>query len=110
MKLEQMSIKELAALLGVSTDTIRRAARSNIIPSSRKGTAYRFDWEKVRRVMRARAQELPSRRSKVTGAPGGESRPRAKRIAPDVVTRGHLPHTSLQEVYLFDEFTIHAHH
>ena len=29
MKLEQMSIKELAALLGVSTDTIRRAARSN---------------------------------------------------------------------------------
>ena len=32
--------------------------------------------------MRARAQELPSRRSKVTGAPGGESRPRAKRNAP----------------------------
>jgi excisionase family DNA binding protein len=58
MKAEQMSIKELAALLGVSTDTVRRAARSNIIPSSREGTAYRFEWEKVRQVMRARAQEV----------------------------------------------------
>lgn len=43
-----MSIKQLADLIGVSTDTIRRAARSGLIPSTRKGTAYRFDWRKVR--------------------------------------------------------------
>ena len=62
MKTKQLSIKELAALLGVSTDTVRRAARSKLIPSSREGTAYRFDWEKVRQAMRARAQ-VASRRS-----------------------------------------------
>ena len=54
-----MSITELAELLGVSTDTVRRAARSGLIPSTRESTAYRFDWEKVRQAMRARAQEMP---------------------------------------------------
>ena len=29
-----MSIKELAELVGVSTDTVRRAARSGLIPST----------------------------------------------------------------------------
>lgn len=88
MKTKQLSIKELAALLGVSTDTVRRAARSKLIPSSREGTAYRFDWEKVRQAMRGRARELGSHRSMQTGAPDGESRPRAQHNAPDVVTRG----------------------
>ena len=88
MNTKQLSIKELAALLGVSTDTIRRAARSKLIPSSREGTAYRFDWEKVRQAMRGRAQEVASQRSRQIGAPDGESRPRAQRNAPDVVTRG----------------------
>ena len=83
-----MSIKQLAKLLGVSTDTVRRAARKGLIPSSREGTAYRFDWEKVRQAMRARAEEVASRRSTMTSAPDGESRPRAQRNAPDVVTRG----------------------
>ena len=82
-----MSIKDLAELLGVSTDTVRRAARSGLIPSTRKGTAYRFNWPKVRQAMRARAQQMPYRRSKVASAPGGESRPRAGN-APDLVTRG----------------------
>jgi excisionase family DNA binding protein len=63
MKTKQLSIKELAALLGVSTDTVRRAARSKLIPSSREGTAYRFDWEKVRQAMRGRARELGSHRA-----------------------------------------------
>ena len=89
MKKKQMSIKELAALIGVSTDTVRRAARSGLIPSSREGTAYRFDWEKVRQAMRARAQLMPYRRSKVASAPGGESRRRAGQDAPGLVTRGH---------------------
>jgi excisionase family DNA binding protein len=83
-----MSIKELAELLGVSTDTVRRAARSGLIPSTREGTAYRFDWEKVRKAMRARALEVASRLSTMASAPGGESRPRAQENAPDVVTRG----------------------
>ena len=83
-----LSIKQLAELVGVSTDTVRRAARSGLIPSTREGTAYRFDWEKVRQAMRARAQEVASRRSKMASAPGGESRPRAQANAPDVVTRG----------------------
>jgi excisionase family DNA binding protein len=71
-----MSIKELAERLGVSPDTVRRAARSGLIPSTREGTAYRFDWEKVRQAMRTRAQEVASRRSMRASAPDGESRPR----------------------------------
>jgi excisionase family DNA binding protein len=53
-----MSIKELAELLSVSTDTIRRAARSGLIPSTREGTAYRFDFKKVRQAMEKRANEM----------------------------------------------------
>ena len=83
-----MSIKQLAELLVVSPDTVRRAARSGLIPSTREGTAYRFDWEKVRQAMRARALEMASRRSTMASAPDGESRPRAQANAPDVVTRG----------------------
>jgi excisionase family DNA binding protein len=85
---ELMSIKQLAELLGVSPDTVRRAARSGLIPSTREGTAYCFDWKKVRQAMRARAQEVASRRSKMASAPDGESRPRAQRNAPELVTRG----------------------
>jgi excisionase family DNA binding protein len=78
-----MSIKQLAELLAVSTDTIRRAARSGLIPSTREGTAYRFDWPKVRRGMEARAKERPYRRNKTASAPGGESRPRAAQSPPN---------------------------
>ena len=80
---ELMSMKQLAVLLGVSTDTIRRAARSGLIPSSRDGTAYRFDWEKVRQAMRARAQQMPYRRSKVASAPAGNGRRRGVQSPPD---------------------------
>jgi len=72
-----LSIKQLAELHGVSMDTIRRAARKGLIPSTREGTAYRFDWRKVRRAMEARAKEMRNRRSMQASAPGGESRPRA---------------------------------
>ena len=70
-----LSIKQLAGLLGVSTDTIRRAARKGLIPSTREGTAYRFDWRNVRRAMEARAKEMRNRRSTRASAPDGESRP-----------------------------------
>ena len=87
MKTLDLSIKELAAIIGVSTDTIRRAARRGEIPSTRVGTAYRFDLRQVRRQPAARHAERPR-----------------------LVTRGHYPQGSLQEVYRFDEFTLHPHH
>jgi excisionase family DNA binding protein len=83
-----MSIKQLAELLGVSPDTVRRAARSGLIPFTREGTAYRFDWDKVRQAMRARAQQMPNRRSKESARQpamaGG-----AQSDCPRTVTRGH---------------------
>jgi excisionase family DNA binding protein len=84
-----LSIKQLAERLGVSPDTVRRAARSGLIPSTREGTAYRFDWERVRHAMSARALEVASRRRMRASAPDGDSRPRAQANAPVVVTRGH---------------------
>ena len=82
-----LSIKELAELVGVSTDTVRRAARKGLIPFTREGTAYRFDWDKVRQAMRARAQQMPNRRSKESArqpalASGAQS------DCPRTVTRG----------------------
>jgi excisionase family DNA binding protein len=78
-----MSIKQLAELLGVSTDTVRRAARSGLIPSTREGTAYRFDVKKVRQAMEKRANEMRTRRSLQASAPGGKCRPRAAQSPPD---------------------------
>lgn len=43
MKTSDLSIKELAAFIGVSTDTIRRAVRKGEIPWTRVSTALRFD-------------------------------------------------------------------
>ena len=43
MKTSDLSFKELAAFIGVSTDTIRRAVRKGEIPATRVGTALRFD-------------------------------------------------------------------
>ncbi|WP_455244770.1 excisionase family DNA-binding protein [Petrachloros mirabilis] len=57
-----ISIKQLAELLNVSTDTIRGAARSGLIPSTREGTASRFDWPKVRQAMEKRAKEANYKR------------------------------------------------
>ena len=83
-----MSIKELADFLGVSTDTIRRAARSGLIPFTREGTAYRFHWQQVCQALEARTEEVRTRRSIHAGAPGGRGRPRASQNAPEQVTRG----------------------
>jgi excisionase family DNA binding protein len=47
MKTSNLSIKELAVYLGVSTDTIRRAVRAGEMPFTRVGTAYRFDLRHV---------------------------------------------------------------
>ena len=95
MKISALSIKELAAFIGVSTDTIRRAVRKGEIPATRVGTAYRFDLRKVRQQMERNA-EVHLRRGSA-GAPGGASRPRAQ-PSPRLVKRGHYPQRWLQEV------------
>ena len=43
MKTSDLSIKELAAFIGVSTDTIRRAVRKGEIPATCVGTALRLN-------------------------------------------------------------------
>jgi excisionase family DNA binding protein len=96
MKTSDLSIKELAAIIGVSTDTIRRAYRRGEIPAIRVKTALWFDLQKVLTCMERNAEARFGTRS--ASAPGGESRPRAARNAPGLVTRGHYPQGSLQEV------------
>ena len=56
MKTKHLSIKELAAFMGVSTDTIRRAVRRGEIPATRVGTALRFDLHEVRTCMERNAE------------------------------------------------------
>ena len=69
MKTKNLSIKELAAYLGVSTDTIRRAVRKGEIPATRVKTALRFDLHKVLTCMRRNAEAKFGARS--ASAPGG---------------------------------------
>ncbi len=81
MSTSNLSIKELAAYLSVSTDTIRRAIRAGQLPFTRVGTAYRFDLREVHAQMNRTARERFQRGS--AGAPGGKSRPRAGQSPPD---------------------------
>ena len=86
MKTADLSIKELAAFIGVSTDTIRRAVRRGEIPATRVRTALRFDLQEVSTCMQRSAEASFGARS--ASAPGRESRPRAPPKAPGLVTRG----------------------
>ena len=54
----RVSVKELAELIGVSTDTVRRAFRKGEIPAIRIGTALRFDFDEVRRCMQRKAEAI----------------------------------------------------
>jgi len=69
MKTSDLSIKELATFIGVSTDTIRRAVRRGEIPVTRVRTALRFDLHKVLTCMRRNAEAKFGTRS--SNAPGG---------------------------------------
>ena len=69
MKTADLSIKELAAFIGVSTDTVRRAVRKGELPATRVGTAYRFDLRQVRHQMERNAVIRLSKGS--ASAPGG---------------------------------------
>jgi len=65
----RVSIRELAALLRVSTDTIRRAYRRGDLPASRVKTALRFDLEEVHHVLQRQAEASRStRRCAASGA------------------------------------------
>ena len=81
MKTSDLSVKEIAAFIGVSTDTIRRAVRKGELPATRVRTAYRFDLRQVRAQMERNAVGRLQRGS--ASAPGGESRPRAAQSPPD---------------------------
>lgn len=64
-----VSIRELADLLRVSTDTIRRAYRRGDLPTIRVKTALRFDLKKVHRVMQRQTEAYQSaRRCAASGA------------------------------------------
>jgi len=69
MKTSDLSIKELAAFIGVSTDTIRRAVRKGKLPATRVRTAFRFDLHEVRTCMQRNAAIRFGARS--ASAPGG---------------------------------------
>ena len=69
MKTSDLSIKELATIIGVSTDTIRRAVRKGEIPSTRVRTALRFDLQKVHTCMQRNAEARFGTGS--SSAPGG---------------------------------------
>ncbi len=65
----RVSVRELAALLRVSTDTIRRAYRRGDLPAIRVKTALRFDLEEVRRLMQRQVEAYWSaRRCAASGA------------------------------------------
>ncbi len=79
MKTTDLSIKELAAYLGVSTDTIRRAIRKGELAATRVGTAYRFDLRQVRAQMERNAVVYLQRR---TAARDCRREPAARRAQP----------------------------
>jgi excisionase family DNA binding protein len=74
----RVSVRELAALLRVSTDTLRRAYRRGDLPAIRVKTALRFDLEEVHRLMQRQAEAYRSaRRCAESGArrPSIEAQP-----------------------------------
>jgi excisionase family DNA binding protein len=71
MKTTHLSIKELAACIGVSTDSIRRAVRKGEVPFTRAGTALRFDLQKVLTCMQRNAKVRFGALS--ASAPGGNA-------------------------------------
>jgi excisionase family DNA binding protein len=88
MRTSDLSIKELAAFIGVSTDTIRRAVRKGELPATRVGPAYRFDLRHVRHQMERNAVVRLRRGS--ASAPGGTAG-RAQADQPPVGKTGALP-------------------
>ena len=88
MKTKNLSIKELAAVIGVSTDTIRRAVRKGEIPATRVRTALRFDLHKVLACMQRNAEaRFGARSARASGGSAG----RAQGDRPPSGNTGALP-------------------
>jgi len=88
-----VSVRELAALLQVSTDTIRRAYRRGDLPAIRVKTALRFDLEEVHRVMQRQAEAYRSaQRCAASGARRVPIEPQ-----PRLVKRGRYFQTTIHE-------------
>ena len=86
MKPMLLSVKEIAQVMGVSTQTIRRAYWKGDIPAFRVCHVLRFDLEHVRRIFLAKG--LPGDYAgQARRATGGESRRRAS-TSPRSVRRG----------------------
>ena len=88
MKTKNLSIKELAAFIGVSTDTIRRAVRRGEIPATRIRTALRFDLQKVLTCMQRNANARFGARS---ACAAGGTAGRALADQPPIGNTGALP-------------------
>jgi len=88
MKTKHLSIKELAAFMDVSTDTIRRAVRKGEIPATRVKTALRFDLHKVLTCLQRNAEARF--RARPASAPGGTAG-RAQADPPPSGNTGALP-------------------
>ena len=88
MKPTLLSVKEIALVMGVSTQSIRRSYWKGDIPAFRVRNVLRFDLEHVRQIFLANG--VPgSRAARVTHrATGGASRRRAKQKSPHSVRRG----------------------
>ena len=87
MKTSYLSIKELAAFIGVSTDTIRRAVRKGEIWARRVRTALRFDLQEVCTCMQRNAEAKLG--VCTASAPGGTAG-RAQAAQPPVGNTGAL--------------------
>jgi|ERR687898_2157683 hypothetical protein len=87
MKPTLLSVKEIALVMGVSTQSIRRSYWKGHIRAFRVCKVLRFDLEHVRQTFLANG--LPaSRAGQKPGATGGDSRRRAGTISPRSVKRG----------------------
>ena len=87
MKSTLLSVKEIALVMGVSTQSIRRSYWKGDIRAFRVCKILRFDLEHVQRVFLANG--LPgSHGGHKRGATGGDSRRRARTISPRSVKRG----------------------
>lgn len=85
MKKTWLTIDELAAELGVSVKSIRRAYRKGQIPVERICRFVRFDLDRVKAAMQANGQGQSPSSSQEPGqrsATGGASRRRAQRTRP----------------------------
>jgi len=75
MKTNNLSIKEFATFIGVSTDTIRRAVRRGGFPAIRVKTALRFDLQEVLTCMQRNAETQFGARSARAGRAPHETPP-----------------------------------